>query len=65
MKLETLAYGYGLIEGPRVDRTGNLYFSDVTKGGVYRRRPSGEIDTIVPKRRGVGGIAPHEDEGGS
>jgi gluconolactonase len=63
MKLETLAYGYGLIEGPRVDRAGNLYFSDVTKGGVYRRRPSGEIDTIVPKRRGVGGIALHADGG--
>jgi gluconolactonase len=63
MKIETLAYGYGLIEGPRVDGAGNLYFSDVTNGGVFRRRPTGEIDTVVPKRRGVGGIALHADGG--
>ena len=63
MKIETLAYGYGLIEGPRVDGAGNLYFSDVTNGGVYRRRPGGEVDTVVPKRRGVGGIALHADGG--
>jgi gluconolactonase len=63
MEIETLASGYGLIEGPRVDAAGNLYFSDVTKGGVYRRRPTGEIETVVPKRRGVGGIALHADGG--
>ena len=63
MNIETLAFGYGLIEGPRVDGAGNLYFSDVTNGGVYRRRPGGEIDTVVPKRRGVGGIALHADGG--
>src|SRR5262249_34082005 len=63
MRFETLAYGYGLIEGPRVDGAGNLYFSDVTNGGVYRRRPDGSIDTVVPKRRGVGGIALHADGG--
>jgi len=63
MRFETLAYGYGLIEGPRVDGAGNLYFSDVTRGGVYRRRPDGSIDTVVPKRRGVGGIALHADGG--
>ncbi|MBW2282591.1 MAG: SMP-30/gluconolactonase/LRE family protein [Deltaproteobacteria bacterium] len=59
MPFETLATGYGLIEGPRVDERGNLYFSDVTNGGVYRRAPEGGIETIVPKRRGVGGIALH------
>jgi xylono-1,5-lactonase len=63
MNIETLAFGYGLIEGPRVDGAGNLYFSDVTNGGVYRRRPTAEIDTVVPKRRGVGGIALHADGG--
>ncbi|HXZ84476.1 MAG TPA: SMP-30/gluconolactonase/LRE family protein [Myxococcota bacterium] len=59
MRFETLAWGYGLIEGPRVDGAGNLYFSDVRNGGVFRRRPDGTIDTVVPKRRGVGGIALH------
>jgi gluconolactonase len=61
--LETLAYGYGLLEGPRVDAADNLFFSDVTNGGVYRRSPSGEITTVVPRRRGVGGIALHADGG--
>ena len=63
MKIESVAWGYGLIEGPRVDGAGNLYFSDVTNGGVYRRRPDGAIELIVPKRRGVGGIALHADGG--
>lgn len=61
--IEFLAGGYSLIEGPRVDASDNLYFSDVHNGGVYRRVPSGEIETVVPKRRGVGGIALHRDGG--
>lgn len=61
--LETLAYGYGLLEGPRVDQADNLYFSDVPNGGVYRRSPNGEVTTAIPKRRGVGGIALHADGG--
>jgi xylono-1,5-lactonase len=61
--VETLAFGYGLIEGPRVDGEGGLYFSDVTNGGVYRRHADGSIDVIVPRRRGVGGIALHADGG--
>ena len=61
--LETLAYGYGLIEGPRVDADDNLYFSDVPNGGVYRLAPSGEVTVAIPKRRGVGGIALHADGG--
>jgi D-xylonolactonase len=56
---ETLASGYGLVEGPRVDSKDRLYFSDAMRGGVYRRDPDGRIETIVPKRRGVGGIALH------
>ena len=62
-ELETLAWGYGLVEGPRADAHGNLYFSDVHKGGVHRRGPDGAIETIVPKRRGVGGISFHADGG--
>jgi len=58
-QFEVLATGYGLIEGPRVDRENRLYFSDARNGGVYCRAPSGEIETLVPKRRGVGGITLH------
>ena len=61
--MELLASGYGLVEGPRVDAAGALYFSDVLGGGVYRRDPNGAIETVVPKRRGVGGIALHADGG--
>ena len=61
--METLAFGYGLVEAPRVDAAGNLYFSDVTMGGVYRRALDGTITTIVPKRRGVGGLVLHADGG--
>jgi D-xylonolactonase len=61
--IDTLAWGYGLVEGPRADDQGNLYFSDVHKGGVYRHSPQGLIELVVPKRRGVGGIAFHADGG--
>lgn len=63
LELETLAYGYGLIEGPRVDSDDNLYFSDVPNGGVWRRSPDGELTVAIPKRRGVGGIAIHAEGG--
>jgi xylono-1,5-lactonase len=63
VSIETLASGYGLVEGPTVDADGNLYFSDVLGGGVYRLGPDGGITTMVPKRRGVGGIVLHADGG--
>ncbi|MDG2114486.1 MAG: SMP-30/gluconolactonase/LRE family protein [Actinomycetota bacterium] len=61
--LELLTSGWGLIEGPRVDADDNLYFSDVPNGGVRRRRPDGEIEVVIPKRRGVGGMVFHADGG--
>lgn len=61
--LEALAWGYGLIEGPCGDKQGNLYFSDVPHGGVFRLSPDGSVTTAIPKRRGVGGIALHADGG--
>jgi gluconolactonase len=60
---EVLASGYGLVEGPTLDRDGSLLFSDVLGGGVYRLTGDGRVDTIVPKRRGVGGIVLHADGG--
>lgn len=61
--MEVLASGYSLIEGPRCDAKGGLYFSDVHDGGVYYRSPDGQVETAVPKRRGVGGIVLHRDGG--
>jgi D-xylonolactonase len=63
MHFETVAYGYGLIEAPRMDERGRLYFSDVTNGGIYRRLSDGTVQTLIPKRRGVGGMAFNEDDG--
>ena len=63
MQFDVIASGYGLVEGPTIAPDGGVYFSDVLGGGVYRAQPSGTIDTVVPKRRGVGGIAVHAGGG--
>ena len=63
MGIDTLTFGYGLIEGPRYAPDGSLYFSDVHNGGVRRLTPGGDVELVVPKRRGVGGIALHADGG--
>jgi gluconolactonase len=60
--MEELASGFSLLEGPTVNREGDVYFSDVLGGGVYRWSPDG-VEQVVPKRRGVGGIVLHEDGG--
>jgi sugar lactone lactonase YvrE len=59
---EVLATGYQLVEGPRADHDGGVYFTDALGGGVYRWSKDG-VDTIVPKRKGVGGLALHTDGG--
>jgi xylono-1,5-lactonase len=61
--MHLLASGYGTVEGPTVDDRGNLYFSDVSGGGVYELTPAGDVNVAVPKRRGVGGICLHRDGG--
>ncbi len=64
MEFETLATGYGLLEGPRTDDQNRLYFSDVRGGGVFRRSPDGQIETLISKdRKSVGGIALNEGGG--
>ncbi len=62
MDLELLAWGFGLVEGPRTDTTGTLYFSDATNGRVYRRGVDGTIDELLSGRL-VGGLALHADGG--
>ena len=63
MDWEVLAHGYGLAEAPTIDGDGSLVFSDVLGGGIYRVDASGTVTVVVPKRRGVGGIAIHHDGG--
>jgi len=60
---EILASGYGLVEGPTWAPDGSLFWSDVLGGGVHQRTADGAVAIVVPKRRGVGGIALHADGG--
>lgn len=62
-ELERLAHGYELVEGPRTDADGNLYFSDRDGGGIYRLDTGGNVETVFADRRLVGGLALHRDGG--
>jgi gluconolactonase len=61
--MQQVATGYGLIEGPVWDPARGLYFSDVINGGVFLLDRAGRVAQVVPKRRGIGGMALH-DKGG-
>jgi gluconolactonase len=62
--VERVASGYTLAEAPVAAPDGGVYFSDVLGGGVYHwSRATGAVETVVPKRRGVGGMALHADGG--
>jgi xylono-1,5-lactonase len=57
--MERVATGFGLIEGPVWDSSRGLYFSDVSLGGVHWLDRAGSVSLVVPKRRGIGGMALH------
>jgi xylono-1,5-lactonase len=61
--METLARGYGLIEGPLWVPGRGLLFSDVLNGGVFCLGPDGAVTTVFEHRRGIGGMALHADGG--
>jgi D-xylonolactonase len=63
LQFETLATGYGLLEGPRIDERNRLYYSDARGGGVFRRSPDGTIETLIGERKMVGGIALNQGGG--
>jgi sugar lactone lactonase YvrE len=52
-----------LLEAPRITEAGDFLFSDVLAGGVYRQTRTGELQTVEPGRRGVGGLVEHRDGG--
>ena len=62
-KWDVLATGFQLAEAPTIDTDGSLLFSDVLGGGVHRLNQDGEVTIVVPKRRGVGGVALHTEGG--
>ena len=57
--MQEIATGHGLIEGPVWDAERGLYFSDVLNGGVYLLGKGAEVTQVIPRRRGVGGMALH------
>jgi sugar lactone lactonase YvrE len=59
--VHVLMTGLQLPEALRSDH-GSLYFSDAAGGGVYRWTEAG-VETVIPKRRGVGGLALHAEGG--
>ena len=61
--MQEVVTGYGLIEGPVWDPARGLYFSDVRDGGIHLLDHTGEVSVVLPRRRGVGGIALHEKGG--
>jgi xylono-1,5-lactonase len=61
--MERVATGFGLIEGPVWDPAKGLYFSDVPNGGVHLLDRAGKVSLVVPKRRGIGGMALHANGG--
>lgn len=63
MTMQTVATGYGLVEGPVWDAAKGLYFSDVMNGGVYLLDSASKVSQVIPKRRGVGGMALHAQGG--
>ncbi|HEU0019604.1 MAG TPA: SMP-30/gluconolactonase/LRE family protein [Thermoleophilaceae bacterium] len=56
---------HGLLEAPRHGGDDWILYSDVLGGGVYRVPVDGdrEPETVLPKRRGIGGLVPHRDGG--
>jgi sugar lactone lactonase YvrE len=56
---------HGLLEAPRPNGDGAILYSDVLGGGVFSVPFAGdrEPETVLPKRRGIGGLVPHGDGG--
>jgi gluconolactonase len=62
--ISLLLSGYGAVEAPIPDEPADgLYFSDPIDGGVYWRSAEGTVRTVIPKRRGVGGVCLHQQGG--
>ena len=61
--MQRIATGFGLIEGPVWDSGRGLYFSDVVNGGVHLLDHAGAVSPVIPKRRGIGGMALHASDG--
>jgi sugar lactone lactonase YvrE len=60
MEFKALASGYCFLEAPRVAGE-HVWFTDLLLGGVHRLAPDGTVDTFLPERHHIGGIAVNHD----
>ena len=61
--MEKITEGFNLIEGPVWDNKLGLIFSDAVGGGVYALSNTGDVTVVLEHRKGIGGIARHEQQG--
>lgn len=59
--LETISTGHGLLEGPLWDSKLGFIVADATVGGVWRISQGKSPEVVVAHRRGIGGLALHEN----
>jgi sugar lactone lactonase YvrE len=69
LQFETIVSGnYELLEAPRIDEQGHLYFSEIghfidpDRGALYRRTSDGQIQTLA-RRKQIGGLVLAEGGG--
>jgi D-xylonolactonase len=62
VEFETVMSGLGMLEAPRVDDDGTLYWSDIY-GGVHRLAPDGRHDRLLADRVGTCGLVLDESGG--
>jgi gluconolactonase len=55
--MRVIADGFVLAEAPVAGPEGELYVSDVIAGGVHRIDADGTRSEVLPRRRGIGGMA--------
>src|SRR5690349_5361397 len=60
MEFSVLATGYCFLEAPRVAGE-HVWFTDLLVGGVHRLSLDGSVDTFLPERHHVGGLAVNFD----
>jgi xylono-1,5-lactonase len=63
VQFEQILDGFVFLEAPRIDDQGNLWFSEVMNGGVYRLSPDGEVEGFITDRKYIGGLVLTEDGG--
>jgi sugar lactone lactonase YvrE len=60
MDFKPIATGFWFLEAPRADDRG-VWFTECSMGGVRRLRPDGQVDSWLPERKSIGGLALNAD----